>query len=285
MEHKRFEWPPHVEYAVRKMAYEYASEEIAAFLKRWGGLERNNFIRALQEGQEDDRLLAFLAISYEDTPETHQLLLPFLESPHPKERWMSAFCLGTLRDERALPVLQTMLTEFLPPHVSYITLEGSQPYIDWFFQNRRPSIARLLGEWGRPDLIPTLVQALRELLHHEYAVGRRTVLGQAWRRSQNQIVYALGSLGTFELLQEFEVSEIRYRSWQVLFAMGAIHAHQGNPDLFRETLRRHPVLREQVKVALAERVGIISAEEQERCLFCYDEVLCEDVGLLTNLDW
>lgn len=54
------EWPPHVEYAIREMAYEYPGEEIAAFINRWGGLEKNNFIHALQEGQEDDRLLAFL---------------------------------------------------------------------------------------------------------------------------------------------------------------------------------------------------------------------------------
>jgi hypothetical protein len=77
MEYKMPEWPPHVEYAVRKMAYEYPGEEIAAFINRWGGLEKNNFIHAFQEGQEDDRLLAFLAISYQEMPETHKLLIPF----------------------------------------------------------------------------------------------------------------------------------------------------------------------------------------------------------------
>jgi hypothetical protein len=129
------------------------------------------------------------------------------------------------------------------------------------------------------------VQALRELLQQEYAVGRRTALGGAWRESQNQIVYALGILGTFEVLREFEVSEIRYRSWQVLLAMGAIRAYQGNSAIFQETLRRHPAFRERVKLALAEFVGIVSAEEQERCLFCYDEVLHASRGFLTSLDW
>jgi HEAT repeat protein len=133
---------------------------------------------------------------------------------------VSAFCLGTLRDERSLPVLQTILTEFLPSHVPYITIEDYKPYIDWFFENWRPSIARLLGEWELPKFIPVLVQALGELLQQEYAVGRRTALGRAWRWSQNQIVYALGILGAFEVLREFEVSEIRYRSWKVLLAMG-----------------------------------------------------------------
>ena len=69
--------------------------------------------------------------------------------------------------------------------------------------------------------------SLRELLQQEYAVGRRTALGRAWRCSQNQIVYALGNLGAFEVLRECEVSEIRYRSWKVLLAMGAIREVAG----------------------------------------------------------
>ena len=56
MEYKTPEWSPHVEYAIREMAYEYLGEEIAAFINRWGVLEKNNFIHAFQEGQEDDRL-------------------------------------------------------------------------------------------------------------------------------------------------------------------------------------------------------------------------------------
>lgn len=142
-------WPAPVVYALQEIGNQYPGDELSveAFVSLWGGLDRINFIRSLQGGTgEDDMLLAILALGYSDASETRELLAPLLESPYPKVRWVSAYCLGKMRDKRAYHVLQTIITEFLPPNEPHIEYEG-QIYDDWFYDDWRPRIAEVLRTW------------------------------------------------------------------------------------------------------------------------------------------
>ena len=57
----------HVSYAYTQIGYESVPEgEFGpeGVTQRWGGLDVEHFARALQEGQEEDRLLAIFALGY-----------------------------------------------------------------------------------------------------------------------------------------------------------------------------------------------------------------------------
>lgn len=127
----RSEWPEHVVYALNSLGYEYPDDEEAVekLQARLGGLELDRFIQILEEKPGEDRLFALFAVGAKDSPSARALVAPFLESSHPKERWASALCLGEMKDERALPRLCEMLTEYLPPNQQF-TSEG---YFEWHY--------------------------------------------------------------------------------------------------------------------------------------------------------
>src|SRR5437016_4529671 len=68
-------------------------ERISAFAQKWGGIEVEAFKRALQNGQEWERIWALFALGYLTPTEGRELLLPFIDSPRSKERWASAIAL------------------------------------------------------------------------------------------------------------------------------------------------------------------------------------------------
>ena len=68
-----------------------------------------------------------------------------LASPRAQERWLAAFGLAALHDERALPAIERMLVEFVGPH---------QPKWGYMFQLWRQWLLRLLAEWGDPRVVP-----------------------------------------------------------------------------------------------------------------------------------
>lgn len=105
---------------------EYTPKEaIVLFVQQWGGLDLDTFQHVLEVGKGIDRLVAILAIGYLASPQAQTVLVPLLASSVQAERWASAYCLGLMRDERALPHLFDLL----------------------HFQSSARDLATLLGPW------------------------------------------------------------------------------------------------------------------------------------------
>lgn len=166
--------------------------------------------------------------------EASAALVAYLDSPRPRERWISALWLGWLRDARAVPTLARMLTEYLPPHE--VRDGDGDPVL--FYEVWRPHIAPLISQMapaGGLGLAVALRQALLAALAQEQAVPRPRgplptwsllALGereqerrpdpnqwtgqaafqmyhsecQPWINYQHQLVYSLGRLGAFGAL-------------------------------------------------------------------------------------
>jgi hypothetical protein len=192
-------WPDYIERGFEMIYGEYIPDsEVEAFASRWGGLEPENFVRALSEGQGEERLLAICVIGWSDLPQASTLLLPFLKSSNAKERWLSALCLGRMKEEAAFPVLVSMLTEFLPSEASPLLVEEQA-----WFDEERSQAAYTLSHWEDPALIPlfrhayeTSVQAERSLPDDPHIL----VLTQVWYNYQDVLVRLLGRWGAFGAL-------------------------------------------------------------------------------------
>ncbi len=152
-----YTWPDYVEKAFRTFYYGGQYEKpLEAFVLRWGALDVPTFTHTLTVGTEEDKVLALLALGYSGVSQARDVLLPYLQSANPMERWASALCLGELKEEQALPELIRMLDEFLLPRPYPLECEGGL-YHFW-----RIKTAFLLGEWQRSDLAPVLRNALKK---------------------------------------------------------------------------------------------------------------------------
>lgn len=266
-----FELPEYVRYALGKAGYdEYPNDELAreTFLHRWGGLEKEAFARALNKGESDERVLAIFALGYDGTVWARELLLPFLESPRPQERWASALELGKMREEQAFPLLIAMLTEFLPPREwpSYL---GDDL---WLYNNWREMIFLILAEWAKPEAVPALLDALAAYRKVEQLIPESiTTARRYWRQCQGRVMYALGWLGRFDILAALAVAEPMLSSWKVHLALGSLHAHLDYPEIFTAVLRIKPALYERVVEVLTEKYGF-SKEELENCLAAFEDM-------------
>ncbi len=256
-----------------------AEELIEGLTRRWGGLDPDTLMHMLREGKEE-HVFALLALGYAGTSQAAEYMLPFLDSPHKLERWASARGLGRLRDERALPALLTMLTEFQP---------ADPPSKDAFYYNEWPgSVPGILGAWGRRDAVPALRQALQWTLDHapraaggapgtENGSTAAPLLGKwdaeraAWERYQEEIVYALGRLHAFGALTALTQAEARLDSWRVHLVLGALHAQVPMPDAVARW-KHVPELEAAVRRLLGERFGATVAEQ--------DALLQQRYGLL-----
>src|SRR5260370_37088140 len=154
------DWPEYITQAFEAVRLagteEDAEKAIESFASRWGGLDLDIFKQVLEERKGQDRLIALFALGYSQEPEARLLLLPFLASPHQRERWACAVCLGQLRDERAIPVLKEMLLE-----EGYENLTGddnSLYQVDFCSETQRGRAASLLAAWNIPQSVPSLRQ-------------------------------------------------------------------------------------------------------------------------------
>lgn len=260
----RSQWPDYVAYALRYLGYEYPYDEeaIEKLQVRLGGLELDRIVQVLEEEPGEDRLFALFAVGAKDSPSVRALLAPFFESSQPKERWASALCLGEMKDERALPNLCEMITEYLPPNEQF-TSEG---YFEWHYDYWRTTVAGLLGTWERQTLVPILSAALKELWKQEQVAPSMKLLSiRSWQHSQDRITYALGQLKRFQLIIDVDTTENRRCLWMVLTALGHLRAAETYPDVFKRTVWNNIVLQEQVSKGLQDHFGL-SKEEQEQCL-------------------
>ncbi len=136
---RRALYPEYVEFALSYIDFadeEEQEEFITSFLEHWEDFSLDAFGRVLRkaddidEEKEWERLFVLFGAGHAKDEQGVTLILPYLESTRPKERWASAISLGTTGDRRAVPALCAMLTEFLPTSLSdEQKLSGD----DWFF--------------------------------------------------------------------------------------------------------------------------------------------------------
>ena len=129
------------------------------FQARWGPLDLDALVRAVQGATGVERLIALMALGESRTDQARALLPAFLESPLPYERWISALALGRMGDEHAIPGLCRMLTEFLPQR-----LEEFLPICYSLFTVWQSLVPRLLRQWDQPVIISALRQTLPRLI-------------------------------------------------------------------------------------------------------------------------
>ncbi len=216
------DWPEYITRAFQNFYYTGAEEEqIEAFASRWGGLGLDIFKQALEEGKGQDRLIALFALSYSQEPEARLLLLPFLASPHQRERWACAVCLGQLREERAIPVLKEILLE--EGFENLTRDDSSLDQADFWYETQRGRAALLLAEWNDPQIVPLLRQALQATWQREQERATQTGQCSFTPHPENAIAFALGKLGAFGTLLPLEQPSPRLRIALIHVALGYLY--------------------------------------------------------------
>lgn len=256
------EWPDYIIKAFEEVDLADTEEDtekaIESFASRWGGLDLDIFKHVLEEGDGQDRLIALFALGYSQEPAARLLLLPFLASPHQRERWASAVCLGQLRDERAIPVLKAMLLE-----EGYENLTGddnSLDQVDFWYETQRGRAALLLAAWNDPQLVPLLRQALQASWQRGQERATQTGERSFPPHSEDAIAFALGKLGAFGALLPLEQPSPRLRIALIHVALGYLYTrgHRYH-NIMMELGERTPLGKEVIRV-LEEHVGVSTAQ-------------------------
>lgn len=261
----------HVSYAYAQIGYESVPEgEFGpeGVTQRWGGLDVELLARAIQEGQKEDRLLAIFALGYHQTRWVAELLLPFLESPLPQERWASALSLGFMQEERAFPVLLNMLTEFLPPS-DWPTYQGGDL---WMYNVWREQVIEIIAEYNKSGAVTSLLHALRVYQNIEQSIPDYNSSRDQWTIYLRKVVYALGGLGKFDILPTGVVMLQVPWEWNVYLALGFLHAHIKYPYFYAFSWEKYPGFKERVARVLAEQLDR-SEEEAERYMKDFSKIL------------
>lgn len=164
-------WPRYLIYAVQGMQMHPIEEDayLSAFAQRWGGIDRSALAQALAEGAGDDRLVAIRALghhsSHNSDPSASDLLLPFLESVDPVERWESATQLAIAGRLDAISVLGSLLVDTISVSLDDYLADGPSA-----FDDLRPGTPLMLAKLGGERAVPFLRRALLRLV---------TLLGQS----------------------------------------------------------------------------------------------------------
>ena len=267
------EWPKYITEAFLHF-YEFGTEEepIEEFASRWGGLDLEIFTHVLEVGQGQDKLIALFALGSSGQPQARTMLLPFLHSQVRMERWVSALCLGEMKEEQALPVLQDLLLEGL--FDQHIAAPDTAEDVVWY-EKYRGLVAYLLGSWDNPRLVPQLRQALQASWKREQEVRAPVPLDPwAWYLSyshafQDALAFALGRLGAFGALMQLELPPSRLRIALFNLVLGHLTASKGYRyrDLPWQMIT-DKVLREDVIQVLEQQFGVSAAEGAEMIKQC-----------------
>jgi hypothetical protein len=151
-------------------------------------------------------------------------LSPYLQSPLAKQRWSSALLLGEMGEEQAVPVLCTMLTEFLPTQ-DVTWPSGDRVMQDWF-ELRRSSAIVTLHSWRQPLVTIAMRYALEQLIQAEpYSLFDT----QQSHSSEDLLAYELGYRGAFGALAGLHINSLRQRLALVAMVVG-FYDYTVHPD-------------------------------------------------------
>jgi hypothetical protein len=168
-------------------------EDMDQFDQRWGGFNKAACLRALKDGEEDDRCAAYYLLTCLGIPELQKILWAAQASTSTKERWCSAFCLAELKDERVKSRLYHMLTEFLP------TPDHPQTVNDtYWFESRRSEVLRALRQWRSSINILAISKALQQAIIAEKYLS--SGVEAPLRYFEDLLAYELGYHGVFSMI-------------------------------------------------------------------------------------
>jgi hypothetical protein len=262
MEDDMDDWPEYIARAFHllgTMRGEVEEEErIEAFASRWGGLDLDIFQQVLEEGKDQDRLIALFALGYSQKPEARLLLLPFLASPHQRERWACAVCLGQLREERAIPVLKEILLE--EGFENLTRDDSSLDQTDFWYETQRGHAASLLAAWNDPQIVPLLRQALQATWRRGQERATQTEQRSFPPHPEDAIAFALGKLGAFGALLPLEQPSPRLRSALIHVALGYLYTGGHRYQNIMMELDERTLLGKEVIRVLEEHVGVSTAQ-------------------------
>lgn len=229
-------------------------EEITAFVTRWGALSLGTYVSAFIQGEDDDQEIAFCSLGCSDDPEAFAFLAPYLSHAQPQFRWLSALFLGQRKDERARPVLETMLTEFLPTSGTPVPV----PNKSWF-DSKRMWVVKTLAQWNDPRLVSVLRHGFIESMKAE-PYQPSDFFREYGYRFQDRLMYQLGEWSAFGVLVGLELPPPHLHIAVVQLAVGACHF-----DTFfqRGLWHTEEPLRKQVASLLEKHFGL-SEEEQNQ---------------------
>ncbi len=256
------DWPEYITQAFEAVRLadteEDAEKAIESFASRWGGLDLDIFKQVLEEGKGQDRLIALFALGYSQEPEARLLLLPFLDSPHQRERWACAVCLGQLREERAIPVLKEILLE--EGFENLTRDDSSLDQADFWYETQRGRAALLLAEWNDPQIVPLLRQALQATWQREQERATQTGQRSFTPHPENAIAFALGKLGAFGTLLPLEQPSPRLRIALIHVALGYLYTRGHRYRNIMMELGERTLLGKEVIRVLEEHVGVTTAQ-------------------------
>ncbi len=239
---------------------QFIEKDIQRFAERWGGLGDAAFLRALQEAQGRDRLVAIFALGHNSLlSEATDLLAPFLSSPDQLERCAAACMFALRRDERALPVLEEYLLHEPPKDEQDRYLPESEVW----YASERCRIARLLATWGPPSVIPVLRQAFLHLWRLESEEG-----GNVYdQETQDALCYALGRRGALSAFHGIELPAQRRRIASMYLALGYVQADERFERLYDAILLDHGLEQELIQVFMEQFA--LSEEESRETIHSY----------------
>lgn len=261
-EEDELHWPDYVEKGFEFIYGEYIPPyEVEAFRTRWGGLERETFIRVLSEGRGQDRLLAMCVLGESHLLQSPVLLRPFLHSSDDQERWVSAITLGRLKDEASLPELAHLLTEFLPTaEAPYSRDDSRYRWNDW-----RIAVAITLQRWDDRRHVSVVRRALMSSIRAE---AYNPFSKELWFTFQDVLIATLGRYRSFGALTGLVLSPARLQLAIVTLAAGACPPDYDIPTLVIPQWESDEQFRREITKVLGEQFGL-SAEEQDHTLANY----------------
>lgn len=295
-------YPDHVEFALARLGFPDDDEEdafITDFRRRWGGFTLEAFLKVLAEtihdgeNQARDRLFTLFAagaLSGEQGEAAAQHVLPYLESADGRERWAAAIGRGAQGDQRVVPTLCTMLTEYLPEQLPISLTHDSTYYRsgEGFYEFYREWAPWLLGELGNRKAVPDLREALQRVgvllgsvtqkLLKQDSEGVDATARNIFRY-ETALVYTLGRLHAYGALSGMEVMALHSPLWTIHLVLGGLHKRFAPMDMVRWI--RQPLLPTEVATFLTEEFGWLPFQQEEAFVRYVKSILMrEATGML-----